>query len=101
MYAFTHNPLTKKQQNSQVSHLVINSFIRSFYGLKGLPNFFTKQMSHFFKTPIEQGFALVKIDNFLLLSNSKDHIIQLIEQLHILNTKNNLKLAPEKSPQNF
>ena len=46
---------------------------------------------------MEQGFALVYIDDILLLSDSKDHKFQLIEQLHIISTKNNLKLAPEKS----
>ena len=63
---------------------------------EGLPNFFTKQMSTFFKIRLEQGFALVYIDDLLLLSNSKEHIFQLIEQLHIISTKNNLELAPEK-----
>ena len=32
-----------------------------------------------------------------LLSDSKEHMFQLIEQLHINSTKNNLKLAPEKN----
>ena len=73
------------------------AFKRGFYGLKGLPIFFTKQMSTFFKTLIEQGFALVYIDDVLLLSNSKEHMFQLIEQLHTTSTENNLKLAPEKS----
>ena len=54
-------------------------------------------MSTFFKTLIEQGFALVYIDDILLLSDSKEHMFQLIEQLHTISTKNNLKLAPEKS----
>ena len=54
-------------------------------------------MSSFFKTPSEQGFALVYIDDILLLSNSKEHMFQLIQQLHLISTKNNLKLAPEKS----
>ena len=54
-------------------------------------------MSTFFKTLIEKGFALVYIDDILLLSDSKEHMFQLIEQLHIISTKNNLKLAPEKS----
>ena len=54
-------------------------------------------MSTFFKTLKEQGFALVYIDDMLLLLNSKGHMFQLIEQLHIISTKNNLKLAPEKS----
>ena len=51
----------------------------------------------FFKTLIEQGFALVYIDDILLLADSKEHMFQFIEQLHIISTKNNLKLAPEKS----
>ena len=54
-------------------------------------------MFTFFKTLIEQGFALVYIDDILLLSDSKEHMFQLIEQLHIFSTKNNLKLATEKS----
>ena len=54
-------------------------------------------MSTFFKTLIEQGFALVYIDDMLLSSDSKEHMFQLIEQLHIISTKINLKLAPEKS----
>ena len=76
---------------------VLDARHRRFFGLKGLPNFFTKQMSTFFKTLIEQGFALVYIDDVLLLSDTKEHMFQLIEQLHIISTKNNLKLAPEKS----
>ena len=54
-------------------------------------------MSTFFKTPIEQGFALGYIDDILLLSDSKEHMFQLIQQLHIISTKNNPKLAPKKS----
>ena len=54
-------------------------------------------MSSFFKTLIEQGFALVYIDDILSLSNSKEHMFQLIEQNHLISTKHNLKLAPEKS----
>ena len=99
MYAYAHTPLDEEtiKLTSFSSGDKLFAFIRGFYGLKGLPNFFTKQMSSFFKTLIEQGFALVYIDNILLLSTSKEHMFQLIEQLHIISTKNNLKLAPEKS----
>ena len=48
------------------------------------------------KTLRKQGFALVYIDDILLLSDSKQHMFHLIEQLHIISPKNNLKLAPEK-----
>ena len=54
-------------------------------------------MSTFFKTLIEEGSALVYIDDILLLSHSKEHMFHLIEQLQIFSTKHNLKLAPEKS----
>ena len=54
-------------------------------------------MSTFFKSLIEQGFALVYIDAILLLSGSKEHMFQLIGQSHIISTKNNLELAPERS----
>ena len=99
MYAYAHTPLDEDtiKLTSFSSGVKLFAFIRGFYGLKGLPNFFTKQMSTFFKTLIEQGFALVYIDDILLLSDSKEHMFQLIEQLHIISTKNNLKLAPEKS----
>ena len=99
MYAYAHTPLNEDtfKLTSFSSGDKIFAFIRGFYGLKGLPNFFTKQMSTFFKTLIEQGFALVYIDDIFLLSDSKEHMLQLIEQLHIISTKNNLKLAPEKS----
>ena len=45
-----------------------------FYGTRGLPKFFTQQMSTFFKDLIQQGSALVYIDDILLISISK-HII--------------------------
>ena len=63
--------------------------------LKVLPNFFTKHMSSFFKSLIEQGFALVYIDDILSLSNFKEHMLQPIEHLHLISTKHILKLAPE------
>ena len=54
MYAYAHTPLdedtTKLTRFSSGDKLF--AFIRGFYGLKGLPNFFTKQMSTFFKTLI-------------------------------------------------
>ena len=95
MYAYAHTPLDEDtiKLTSFSSGDELFAFIRGFYGL----NFFTRQMSTFFKTPIEQGFALVYIDDILLLSDSKEHMFQLKEQFHIISTKNNLKLAPEKS----
>ena len=98
MYAYAHTPLDEDTiKLTSFSGDKFFAFIRGFYGLKGLPNFFTKQMSTIFETLIEQGFALVYIDDILLLSDSKEHMYQLIEQLHIISSKNNVKLAREKS----
>ena len=91
MYAYAQTPLDedtiKLTSFCSGDKDKLFAFIRGFYGLKGLPNVFTKQMSTFFKTLIEQGFALVYIDDILLLSDSKEHMFQLIEQLHIISTK--------------
>ena len=89
MYAYAHTPLdedTNKLTRFSSGDKLF-AFIRGFYGLEGLLNLFTKQMSTFFKTLIEQDFALVYIDDILLLSDSKEHMFQLIEQLHIISTK--------------
>ena len=85
MYAYAHAPLDDGtiRLTSFSSADKLFAFIRGFYGLKRLPNFFTKQMSSFFKTLVEQVFALVYIDDILLLSDSKEHMFQLIEQLHL------------------
>ena len=73
------------------------AFIRGFFGLKGLPIFFTKQMSTFFRSLIDKRSALVYIDDILLLADEKQEIFELIKELHKIATKENLKLAPEKS----
>ena len=68
MYAYAHTAFDEDtiKLTSSSSGDKLFAFIRGFYGLKGLRNFFTKQMSTFFKTLIEQGFALVYIDDILL-----------------------------------
>ena len=51
MYTYAQTPLDdetiKPIRLSSGDKLFV--FMRGFYGLKGLPNFFTKQMSNFFK----------------------------------------------------
>ena len=99
MYAYAHTPLDKEtiKLTSCSSGDKLFVSIRGFYGFKGLPNVLLKK-STFFKTLVLVSllFALVFIDATLLLSNSKEHMFQHIEQLHIISTENNLKLAPEK-----
>ena len=54
-------------------------------------------MSTFFRSLIDKHSALVYIDDILLLADEKQKIIELIKELHKIATKENLKLAPEKS----
>ena len=71
------------------------TFIRAFCGIKGLPNFFTKQMSTFFQSLIDKRSALVHIDDKLLVADENQEMFELIKELHKIVTKENLKLAPE------
>ena len=99
MYTYAHVPFDEEtiKLTSFSSFDKFFAFIRCFYGFEGLPNVFTKQMSSFIEKLIERGFALVYIDDILLLSNSKQHMFQHIEQLYVVSTKQMLKQAPEKS----
>ena len=99
MFAYAHSPLDQETiiLTSFSSGDKLFAFIRGFYGLKSLLDFSTKQISSFFKTLFDQGFALVHIDDILLFSNSKENMFKRIEQLHLISTKHNLEVAPEKS----
>ena len=50
MYAYAHTPLDEEtiKLKGFSSEDKLYTFIRGFYGLKGLPIFFTKEMSTFF-----------------------------------------------------
>ena len=50
-------------------------------------------MSIFLNDLTHQGSAL---DDILLMSNYKQHILQIIKQTHDIANRGNLKLAPEK-----
>ena len=99
MYAYAHTPLDEEtiKLTGFSSGDKLYAFIRGFYGLKGLPNFFTKQMSTFFRSLIDKRSALVYIDDILLLANEKQEMFELIKELHTIASRENLKLASEKS----
>ena len=99
MYAYAHTPLDEEtiKLTGLSSADKLYTFIRGFYGLKGLANFFTKQMSTFFRSLIDKRSALVYIDDLSLLADEKQEMIELIKELHKIAIKENLKLAPEKS----
>ena len=99
MYAYAHTPLDEEtiKLTGFSSGDKIYAFIRGLFGLKGLPNFFTKQMSTFLRSLIDKRSALVYTDDILLLADEKQEMFELIKKLHKIVTKENLKLAPEKS----
>ena len=99
MYAYAHTPIdeeTIKLTGFSYGDKLYTSIL-GFYGLKGHPFFFTKQMSTFFRSFIDERSALVYIDDILLLADDKQEMFELIKELHKIATKENLKLAPEKS----
>ena len=54
-------------------------------------------MSTFFRSLIDKRSALVYIGDMLLLADEKQEMVELIKELHKIVTKENLKLALEKS----
>ena len=72
------------------------SFV-DFMVLKACPIFLSNKCIHFSQKLIDQGFAIVYIDDILLLAHTKPHMLNLIEQLHQICQTNNPKIAPEKS----
>ena len=99
MYAYAHTPLDEETIKliGFSSGDKLYTFIRGFYGLKGLPNSFKKHMSTFSRSLIDKRSALVYIDDILLLEDEKQEMFDFIKELHKKATKENLKLAPEKS----
>ena len=99
MYAYAHTPLDEEtiKLTGFSSGDKLYTFIRGFYGLKGLSIFFTKQMSTFFRSLIDKRSASVYIDDIVLLADEKQEMFERIKELHKVATKENLKLAPEKS----
>ena len=97
MYAYAHTQLDEEaiKLTGFSSGDKLYTFIRGLYGLKGLPNFFTKQMSVFFRSLIDKRSALVYIDDILLLADEKQEMFELVKELQKIATKENLKLAPE------
>ena len=74
MYAYAHSTLDEKtiKLTNFASRDKLFAFIRVSMDLKDYQTFFTKQMSSFFKTLIEQGFALVYIDDIYYFQTLKD-----------------------------
>ena len=75
LYAYAHTPLDE-ETIKLTSGDKLYTFIRGFYGLKRLPNFFAKQMSSVFRSLIDKRSAIVNIDDILLLADKKQETYQ-------------------------
>ena len=99
MYTYAHAPSMKRPYFLLAFPLEINSklLFEDSMVSKVSQIFSPNKCTHFFQKLIDQGFALVYIDNILLLAHIKIHMLDLIEQLHQISSSNILKISPEKS----
>ncbi len=97
--AYHQVPLTDETKKL-VSFVIGNkqyTFEKGFYGLSGLPNFFSRIMTIHFAPLIEKGDAISYIDDVLLQAENKTKMMDVIKEYHALLRKSNLKASPEKT----
>ena len=85
MYAYAHATLDDESISLSTfsSGYKLNAFIRDFYCLIGLTDFFSpNKLSLYFRKIIDQGYAFVHIDGILLFAHTKTHMLDLFEPLH-------------------
>ena len=98
LFAYAHATLDNEAMKIPVFSLddKLLAFIRGFYGLKGLKNIFTKQVSLFFNDLIRQEITLGNIDVIQFMSSYEPRNLQLIKQLVVLANKENPTLVFKK-----
>ena len=97
--AYNQVPLTNETQ--KLASFVIGSkqftFKRGFYGLCGLPNFFSRIMTIQFAPLIKRKKAITYIDDTLMQADTKPEMMDIIQEYHRLLRASVLKEAPEKT----
>ena len=73
------------------------TYTRGFYGLCGLPNFFSRLMTIHFEPLIKKKQAITYIDDTIMQSQNKGEMFSIIHEYHNLLRKAGLKAAPEKT----
>ena len=73
------------------------TYTRRFYGLCGLPNFFSRLMTFHFEPLIKKKQAITYIDDTIMQSQNKGEMFSIIHEYHNLLRKAGLKAAPEKT----
>ena len=70
---------------------------RGFYGLCGLPNFFSRLMTIHFDPLIKKKQAITYIDDTIMQSQIENEMFTVINEYHTLLRKAGLKAAPDKT----
>ena len=73
------------------------TFTRGFYGLCGLPNFFSRVMMIHFDPLIKKKQAITYIDDTIMQSQSRSEMFTINKEYHTLLRKAGLKAAPDKT----
>ena len=73
------------------------TFTRGFYGLCGLPNFFSRLMTIHFDPLIKKKQAITFIDDIIMQSQTRGEMFTIISEYHTLLRKAGLKAAPDKT----
>ena len=73
------------------------TYTRGFYGLCGLPNFFSRLMTIHFDPLIRKKQAITYIDDTIMQSQNKNEMFTVINEYHTLLRKAGLKAAPDKT----
>ena len=73
------------------------TYTRGFYGLCGLPKFFSRLMTIHFEPLIKKKQAITYIDDTIMQSQKKGEMFSVIHEYHNLLRKAGLKAAPEKT----
>ena len=73
------------------------TFTRGFYGLCGLPNFFSRLMTIQFDPLIKNKQAITYIDDTVMQSQSRGETFTIINEYHTFLQKAGLKAAPDKT----
>ena len=73
------------------------TFTRGFYGLCGLPNFFSRSMTIHFDPLIKKKQAITYIDDTIMQSQTRGEMFTIINEYHTLLRKAGLKAAEDKT----
>ena len=73
------------------------TFTRGFYGLCGLPNFFSRLMTIHFDPLIRKKQVITYIDDTIMQSQTRREMFTIINEYHTLLRKAGLKAAPDKT----